>query len=153
MSVTFLCVSMVGFAPPSKPVTLVPFKGRCQIRSELLQLNVGVILSPSFWERFRKAGNLEIEGKIEPDSVALKAILDGELLLVLGLNDQGLSVVQHVLIDHLRANADDLSAETVQSCRSTVVIRDLLVDVTADTKAQAIREVLCDGKVGMQFLA
>jgi hypothetical protein len=29
---------MVGFAPPSKPVTLVPFKGRCQIKSELLQL-------------------------------------------------------------------------------------------------------------------
>jgi len=27
---------MNGFAPPSKPVTLVPFKGRCQIRSKLL---------------------------------------------------------------------------------------------------------------------
>jgi hypothetical protein len=30
---------MVRFAPPSKPVTLVPFKGRCQIKSKLLQLN------------------------------------------------------------------------------------------------------------------
>ena len=28
---------MVRFAPPSKPVTLVLFKGRCQIKSKLLQ--------------------------------------------------------------------------------------------------------------------
>ena len=30
---------MVWFAPSSKPVTLAPFKGRCQIRSELIHLN------------------------------------------------------------------------------------------------------------------
>ncbi len=35
---------MVGLAPPSKPVTLVPFKGRCQIRSELLQMMKRVLL-------------------------------------------------------------------------------------------------------------
>ncbi len=29
---------MVRFAPPSKPVTLVPFKGRCQIKSKLLHI-------------------------------------------------------------------------------------------------------------------
>ncbi len=36
---------MVGFAPPPNPVTLVPFKGRCQIRSKLLQV-IGPDRSP-----------------------------------------------------------------------------------------------------------
>ena len=38
---------MVRFAPPSKPVTLVLFKGRCQIKSKLLHI--------TDWDRDGKA--------------------------------------------------------------------------------------------------
>ena len=37
MSVTFHCASMVRFALPSKPATLAPATGHCQIKSELIR--------------------------------------------------------------------------------------------------------------------
>ena len=37
---------MVGFAPPSKPVTLAPAMGRCQIKSELIQFRA---FQPPHW--------------------------------------------------------------------------------------------------------
>ena len=39
---------MVWFAPSSKPVTLAPFKGRCQIRSELIHFMANQMSAPPF---------------------------------------------------------------------------------------------------------
>ena len=38
---------MVGFAPPSKPVTLTRSRVRCQIKSELLQLLLHAVVHPA----------------------------------------------------------------------------------------------------------
>jgi hypothetical protein len=43
MRVTFHWVSMVRFAPPSKPVTLAPATEQCQIKSELIHLKLSFL--------------------------------------------------------------------------------------------------------------